>query len=391
MKKDEFSLKAIIQTLKKVLPSDKGFIALHEPMFNGNEWTYVKECLDSGWVSSAGEFVERFEKQLIDYTGVKHAVAVVNGTAALHICLQVTGIFAGDEVLIPALTFIATANAVRYCGAIPHFVDSEETSLGLDPYKLEDYLGEISEQRANGCFNKITGRRIKAVVPMHTFGHPVDMDPLVDVCRKYNLELIEDSAESMGSYYKGQHTGSWGRASALSFNGNKIITTGGGGAVLTNDDLLASLARRLTTQAKLPHRWEFNHDMVAYNYRMPNINAALGCAQLEQLPDFISKKRALAIRYQNKFTDIEGLQIFKEADFARSNYWLNVLLLNEEYSNHRDKLLELTNNEGIKTRPAWIIIHKLPMYNRCPRMDLSIAESMERRIINLPSSAFLVN
>jgi len=387
--KKEFSLKEIIQTLRKVLPNDKPFIALHEPLFDGNEWTYVKECLDSGWVSSAGEFVERFEKQLIDYTGVKHAVAVVNGTAALHICLQVTGVTIGDEVLIPALTFIATANAVRYCGAIPHFLDSEETSLGLDPYKLEDYLGGISEQRPEGCFNKITGRRIKAVVPMHTFGHPVDMDPLIQLCHKYKLELIEDAAESIGSYYKGQHTGNMGRISISSFNGNKIVTTGGGGAILTNDESLASLARHLTTQAKLPHKWAFKHDMVGYNYRMPNINAALGCAQLEKLPEFIGKKRALALRYQDAFEKVEGVRIFKEASYARSNYWLNILILDEKYAAERDILLELTNGIGIMTRPAWNLMHKLSMYQKCPRMDLSIAESLERRILNIPSSAFL--
>lgn len=384
-----FSLHAIVQTLLKVLPKDKDFIALHEPLFNGNEWAYVKECLDSGWVSSAGQYVQRFEQQLLDYSGAKYAVAVVNGTAALHICLQMIGVSAGDEVLIPALTFVATANAVSYCGAIPHLVDSEEQTLGLDPYKLDTYLGEISEQRSGACINKKTGRRIKAVVPMHTFGHPVDLDPLVEICYKHRLELIEDGAESVGSQYKGKHVGNWGRASILSFNGNKIITTGGGGAILTNDESLARLAKHLTTQAKLSHKWAFNHDMAGYNYRMPNINAALGCAQLEQLPDFLRKKRTLAAKYQEAFAEVEGVKIFEEASYACSNYWLNVLLMNEEYSGERDNLLELTNGQGIMTRPAWTLMHRLPMYVNCPCMDLSGAESLERRIINLPSSVFL--
>ena len=387
--KKEFNTKTIIQTLQSVLPREQKPIALHEPSFKGNEWNYVKRCLDSGWVSSAGKDVDHFEKQLAEYSGIKHVIAVVNGTAALHICLQLAGVTTGDEVLVPALTFIATANAVSYSGAVPHFVDNEERTLGLDPFKLGDYLHEISELRTEGCFNKISGRRIKAVVPMHTFGHPVDIDPLLEVCQKYNLTLVEDAAESLGSLYKGHHTGSWGRLSALSFNGNKIVTTGGGGAILTNESSLAILARHLTTQAKLPHAWSFNHDMVGYNYRMPNINAALGCAQLEQLPMFIDKKRSLAVRYQEAFADLEGVNVFKEADFARSNYWLNVLLLDEEYSVARDAILELTHNFGIMTRPAWTLMHKLPMYQHCPRMDLSVAESLERRIITLPSSAFL--
>jgi len=387
--KREFSLQEIVNTLIKVLPKDKDFIALHEPLFNGNEWIYVKDCLDTGWVSSVGQYVERFEQQLADNTGMKYALAVVNGSAALHICLQLAGVSAGDEVIVPALTFVATANAVSYCGAIPHFVDSEARSLGLDPYKLVSYLDEISELRPEGCFNKKTGRRIKAVVPMHTFGHPVDMDPLVEICYKQRLELIEDAAESLGSYYKGVHTGKWGRLSVLSFNGNKIATTGGGGAILTNDESLARLAKHLSTQAKPPHPWSFNHDRVGYNYRMPNINAALGCAQLEQLPEFIEKKRALAKRYQEVFAEVEGVKIFKEASYAHSNYWLNVLLLNEKYSTERDHLLGLTNGRGIMTRPAWTLMHKLPMYVNCPRMDLSGAESLERRIINLPSSVFL--
>lgn len=378
----------VLMALRSVLPN-KDFISLHEPQFGGNEWTYVKECLDTGWVSSVGKFVDRLESQLSEYTGTRRAVAVVNGTAALHICLKLVGVGQGDEVLVPALTFVAAANAVSYCGAIPHFIDSEEQTLGLDPHKLKAYLQEIAEVRTEGCYNKQTGRRIKAVVPMHTFGHPVDLDSLVDVCNQFKMAMIEDAAESLGSFYKGRHTGNWGRLSALSFNGNKTVTTGGGGAILTNDEVLGKLAKHITTTAKLPHKWAFNHDMIGYNYRMPNINAALGCAQLEQLPDFLVKKRALANRYRDAFKEVKGVSIFKEPGFAKSNYWLNVLLLNESSAEERNNLLELTNSHGILTRPAWTLMHKLPMFNGCPRMDLSVVENLERRLINIPSSAVL--
>jgi len=386
---NSFSLENVIEAMKSVLPADQEFIALHEPSFNGNEWKYVKDCIDTGWVSSVGEYVNRIERDLADYTGSAYAVAVVNGTAALHIALQRAGVKAGDEVLVPSLTFIATANAVSYCGAVPHFVDSEEKTLGLDPNKLYNYLKEICELRSPGCFNRQTGRRISAVLPMHTFGHPVDMDPLSEMCQRFNLKLVEDATESLGSLYKGRHTGSMGEISVLSFNGNKTVTTGGGGAVLTNDASLAKLAKHMTTQAKVPHRWEFNHDMVGYNYRMPNINAALGCAQLEQLSGFIEKKRRLATRYQEAFKHVSGISFFTEPDFAHSNYWLDVLMLDKEYSGERDNLLELTNNLGIMTRPSWVLMNKLPMYQACPRMDLSVAEDLERRILNIPSSASL--
>lgn len=363
---------------------------MHEPSFGGNEWKYVKECLDTGWVSSVGKFVDRFEQELAIYTGVKHAVAVVNGTAALHVCLKLVGVEQGDEVLIPTLTFIATANAVSYCGAVPHFVDSDETTLGIDPQKLDLYLKEIAEVRPEGCFNKKTGCRIKAVLPMHTFGHPIDLDPLVEVCLRYQLELVEDAAESLGSYYKGRHTGNWGKVSALSFNGNKIITTGGGGAILTNDEQLGKLAKHLTTTARVPHKWSFIHDQIGFNYRLPNINAALGCAQLEQLPDFIKNKRALADNYRQAFAGINGIRFFTEPSFAQSNYWLNVLLLNNNFADQRDSLLDATNKLGIMTRPAWMLMHELEIYKSCPKMvSLSVAEDIERRLINIPSSANL--
>lgn len=379
----------IVNIIKDCLPKDYDFIGLHEPYFIGNEWNYVKECIDTGWVSSVGKFVDKFEEKLVEYTGVKRAIAVVNGTAALHICLKLVGVEQGHEVLIPTLTFVATANAVSHCGAIPHFVDSEERTLGLDPYKLGEYLNEIVEIRSEGCFNKQSGRYIKAVVPMHTFGHPVDLDPLIEICQRFKLELVEDAAESLGSYYKGRHTGNWGRVSALSFNGNKIVTTGGGGAILTNDEKIGKLAKHITTTAKAPHKWAFYHDMVGYNYRLPNINAALGCAQLEQLPLFLEKKRALANLYRQRFSTVQGVKFFTEFEFARSNYWLNVLLLENGNLAVRDSILEISNANGIMTRPVWTLMHKLPMYKSCPRMDLKVAENLEDKIINIPSSVFL--
>jgi perosamine synthetase len=384
-----FSIQSVLEALQSVLHPNNGFIPLHEPRFAGAEWKYVKECLDTGWVSSVGKFVDRFEEELAAYTGVKRAVAVVNGTAALHVCLQLAGVRTDDEVLIPALTFIATANAVSYCGAVPHFVDSDEVTLGVDPLKLAEYLDSIAEHRNDGCYNRLTGRRISALVPMHTFGHPVDLDSLQQVCQRYSIVLIEDAAESLGSFYKGRHTGQWGVFSALSFNGNKTITTGGGGAILTNDEDLGRLAKHITTTAKVPHRWEFNHDMVGYNYRMPNINAALGCAQLEQLPGFLTSKRNLAERYCRAFSGVSGIRFFSEPAGSRSNYWLNTLLLDEDCADQRDALLEATNNRGIMTRPAWTLMHRLAMFAGCQKMDLSVAQSLERRLINIPSSSVL--
>lgn len=379
----------IIRTIKSCLPSDKEKIGLHEPFFSGNEWDYIKDCLDTGWVSSVGKYVDQFERMLAEYTGSKHAVAVVNGTAALHISLKLVGVEQHDEVLIPTFTFVATANAVSYCGAVPHFVDSEEATLGMDPGKLHAYLEEIAEVRADGCYNRVTGRRIKAVVPMHTFGHPVDLDQLEELCLRFKLELVEDAAESLGSYYKGRHTGNWGKLSAMSFNGNKIVTTGGGGAIITNDETLYKRAKHITTTAKIPHRWAFYHDQLGYNYRMPNINAALGCAQLEQLDEFLERKRSLAEAYKRAFNHVAGVRFFEEPSFARSNYWLNVILLDEGEAQWRDHILEETNRQQLMTRPAWTLMHRLPMYLDCPRMDLSVAESIERRLINIPSSVFL--
>jgi perosamine synthetase len=375
----------IYKALRQVLPTED-YIPLHEPSFSGNEWKYVKDCLDTGWVSSVGKYVDRFERDLEVYTGIKHAVATVNGTAALHLCLELIGLQPYDEVLLPALTFVATANAVCYCKAIPHFVDSTEVTLGLCPDKLNDYLGDVAEIKSGECINRQSKRRIKAVVAMHTFGHPVDLDPLVEVCKKYHLDLVEDAAESLGSYYKGHHTGNWGVLSAMSFNGNKIITTGGGGAVLTNDTNLAKRAKHLTTTAKVEHRWEYIHDHIGYNYRLPNINAALGCAQLEQLPKYLKSKRILAQRYQKVFEKVEGVRFYTESKDTHCNYWLNVLLLDESLALERDSILAMTNDKKIMTRPAWKLLSNLPMFKDHPKMNLNIAESLERRLVNLPSS-----
>ncbi len=360
--------------------------ALHEPRFAGNEWTYLKECLDSTYVSSVGKFVDRFEADLAAYTGARHAVAVVNGTAALHVALLLAGVREGDEVLVPALTFVATANAVTYCGATPHFVDSEERTLGLDPRALREYLQGIVEIRSGLCVNRSTGRVIRALVPMHTFGHPVDIDGALAVAEDFHLALVEDAAESLGSTVHGRHTGTFGRLGILSFNGNKTITTGGGGAILTDNPELARRAKHLTTTAKVPHRWDFVHDEIGYNYRLPNINAALGCAQLEHLPNLLAAKRRLFECYQAAFTKVPQARIVVEPVACQSNYWLQALLLDESAAMQRDAILAVTNDAGLMTRPPWKPMHRLAPYLNCPRMDLSVTESLERRLINLPSS-----
>jgi aminotransferase in exopolysaccharide biosynthesis len=364
-------------------------VALHKPRFAGNEWAYVKECIDSTYVSSVGRFVDRFEADLAEYTGAKRAVAVVNGTAALQVAMLLAGVRSGDEVLIPALTFVATANAVSHCGATPHFADSEERTLGLDPRALYDYLKATTDIRRGECVNRATGRVIRVVVPMHAFGHPADIDGLLRVARDFSLIVVEDAAESLGSTVDGRHTGTFGLLGTLSFNGNKTITTGGGGAILTNDEELGKRAKHLTTTAKVPHRWEFVHDEVAFNYRMPNINAALGCAQLEQLPGFIEAKRRLYSRYQTAFSLVPHCRIQKEPDGSRSNYWLQSLVLEESTAGERDAILAATNEAGLMTRPIWRLMHRLRPYGDCPRMLLPVAESLERRLINLPSSAEL--
>jgi len=386
--KEALCLETVLGAIKKCLPDSLATVPLHEPSFNGNEWLYVKECIDTGWVSSSGSFVGRFEKLLSEITDL-HCVAVVNGTAALHMSLLLSGVTVNDEVLLPSLTFVATANAITYLGAIPHFVDCEEATIGVDPNKLDRWLKEIADRRSDGTYNKRTGRRIKALIVMHTFGHPSDLDALAEVCQDFNLELVEDAAQAIGSLYKGRHVGQTGKISAMSFNGNKMITTGGGGAILTKDESIAKVAKHLTTTARLPHPWLVSHDQVAYNYRMPNLNAALGCAQLEQLPTFLQRKRALTGRYAEAFANVSGLRLVKEPHFATSNYWLNALLLDEHESIQRDPILELTNSHGIMTRAAWQPLHTLPMFGDCPKMELRTVENLAARIINLPSSPSL--
>jgi perosamine synthetase len=367
-----------------------GRVGLHEPGFHGNEWTYLRECLDSTFVSSVGKFVDRFELDLARFTGVGYAVAVVNGTAALHIALKLAGVQDGDEVLLPALTFVATPNAVAYCNATPHFVDSEEATLGVDAGKLREYLQSHTEQRGGVCVNQATGKVIRALVPMHTFGHPVDLEGMLAIARDFHIALIEDAAESLGSYYDGRHTGTLGLMGTLSFNGNKTITTGGGGAILTNDAALARRAKHITTTAKMPHAWEFRHDEIGYNYRLPNLNAALGCAQLEQLPGKLAAKKKLFARYQAAFANVEGVRLVAEPARCISNYWLQTLLLDEDHAGQRDALLKATNDGGQMTRPAWTLMHELTPYQNCPRMALETAQSLSSRLLNIPSSPGLV-
>ena len=365
-------------------------VALHEPSFAGNELAYVKACIDTGWVSSVGSYVDRFERNLAEVTGAKHAVVVSNGTSALQVALQVSGVNPGDEVIVPALSFVATANAVMHCGAHPHFVDSNAATLGLCVPALADYLPTILEQRSGANINRHTGRRIAAILPMHTFGHPVDMPALMALANRYGITVVEDAAESLGSLVDGRHTGNHGLCAMLSFNGNKIVTTGGGGAIITNDEQLAKRAKHLTTTAKLPHKWAFMHDEVAYNYRMPNLNAALGCAQLERLDHFIAAKRELASRYAQAFADVPGVSLFIERAGTRANYWLQTLILDRDLADQRDAVLSATNDAGQMTRPVWELLTRLPMYAHCASMPTPIAQDLARRIINLPSSPQLV-
>lgn len=375
----------LLERLRSVV-TDAAFRPLHEPEFRGNEWAYVKECLDTGWVSSVGAFVDRFERDLAATCGVAHAVAVVNGTAALHVALRLAGVQAGDEVLCPSITFIATANAITYCGAVPHFVDIEADTLGLDPQALAAHLSAIAEPTAGGYRNRQTGRRLAAVVPVHVFGHPVRMAELLEVAARFGLPVIEDSTESLGSLRDGRPTGGDGLLGTLSFNGNKIMTTGGGGAILTNDSELARHAKYLTTTAKKPHRWDFVHDEIGYNYRLPNMNAALGCAQLEQLAGFVSRKRALADRYHAAFAGVSGVSTLRERPGTCANYWLNALILDEDQADQRDAVLTAFNDAGFQSRPLWTPMHQLAIYADCPRAALSVSESMSQRVINIPSS-----
>ena len=381
----------LLQGLQEVLGVPDRLISLHEPEFTSNESALVQDCLDSTFVSSVGKYVDQFEAMLADYTGAKHAVVVVNGTAALHIALKLAGVQPQDEVLLPALSFVATANAVVHSGAVPHFVDSSLNTMGMDPIALCEYLSTTVETTPHGLRNRHTGRRIVAIVPMHTYGHPVDMASLMAVANHHKLAVVEDAAESLGSIYQGQHTGTFGKLGTLSFNGNKIITTGGGGAILTNDAELARHTKHITTTAKRLHRWEFFHDEVAWNYRLPNLNAALGCAQMERLPDFLAQKRKLANRYQTAFSRHSGIRFVAEPLQSCSNYWLNTVRLEIPNMNLRDQMLAAANAAGYQCRPTWTLLHKLPMFAGCPRAPLPMAERLEASLINLPSSAKLAN
>lgn len=375
--------------VRDLLGTLEGFVPLHEPEFLGEEETLLLDCIRSGWVSSVGQYVDRFEKEIAATCGTAHGVAVVNGTAALEVALRVVGVMAGDEVLMPSLTFIATANATHHLGAVPHFIDAEARTLGVDAGALRAHLNEIAVRRHGVTVNRRTGRRLAAVVPMHVFGHPVDMDLLTEVAREYDLAVVEDAAESLGSLAGGRPCGSLGRVAALSFNGNKILTTGAGGAVVTDDPDLAKRVKHLTTTAKVPHEWAFYHDDIGYNYRMPNLNAALGVAQLAQLDTRLSLKRALAKRYIDGFAGAEGVEVFVERSGTMANYWLNTLILSPDMVDARDAVLEALNGAGLMARPVWEPLHTLPIYADCPRADMCVTSNLAKRIINVPSSSKL--
>jgi len=373
----------IIDFIRETFHTPEGFIPLHEPRFTGNEKKYVLDTIDSTFVSSVGAYVNRFEDMITEITGAKHAIAVVNGTCALHMAILLAGVKPDDEVITQPLTFAATVNAIKHAYGIPHFVDVDGDTMGMSPEALERRLSTIAVRREGVCYNKETGRRIAACIPMHTFGLPLRIDEIGVICEKYNIPLIEDAAESLGSFYKGKHTGTFGLLGTLSFNGNKTVTCGGGGAIFTDDGDLAKKAKHLTTTAKVPHPWAFVHDEVGYNYRMPNLNAALACAQLEQLGAFVENKRELAVTYADFFRG-KGIPFVKEIEGARSNYWLMTILLQDR--TQRDDFLAYSNENKVMTRPAWQLMNTLPMYNDCPAGDLSMAQRLADRIVNIPSS-----
>lgn len=375
--------KDTIEFIHKLYKTDQK-VLLHTPVFAGNEKKYLNECIDTTFVSSVGKFVNRFEDMLAEFTGAKKAVVCVNGTNALHIALILAGVERNDEVITQALTFIATCNAVSYIGAHPVFIDVDKDTMGLSPEAIENWLIENAVIIDGNCINKTTGRRIKACVPMHTFGHSVRLDELLIICDKYNIELVEDAAESIGSYFKGKHTGTFGKVGVLSFNGNKTITTGGGGALLFNDEDLAKQAKHLTTQAKVDHKWEFIHDQIGFNYRMPNVNAAIGCAQLERLDEILRNKRETANRYIDFFAYNDDINFFKEPTDCHSNYWLNALILKDKTT--QQQFLKYSNDNGVMTRPIWRLMNKLPMFENCQTDKLENTYWLEDRVVNIPSS-----
>jgi len=411
------NFKEIVQFIRKLYNQPEGFIPLHAPVFQGNEKKYLEECIDTTFVSSVGKFVDKFEDEIAKYTGATKAVSCVNGTNALHLALQLVGVESDTEVITQPLTFIATANAISYCGAIPVFLDVDMDTMGLSPQALKNWLkqnvklvkttnfilGEVEVQPINQSTNRV----VSACVPMHTFGHPCRIDEIIEICNEYNIPVVEDAAESLGSFYKGQHTGTFGKIGVISFNGNKVITTGGGGMLLFNDEELAKHAKHLTTQAKVPHPWEFNHDAIGYNYRMPNINAALGLAQLELLPKFLQSKRKIAQSYKEFFSITQYLNqslnhpigtpcgaegqlvnqpivFVDEPSYSQSNFWLNCILLNSKYE--RNAFLKYSNDKGVMTRPAWTLMNELPMFASCQTDDLKNAMDIVDRLVNLPSS-----
>lgn len=373
----------IITFIKDVYGTE-GFVPLSVPQFVGNEKKYLEECIDTTFVSSVGKFVDRFEEMVAEYTGAKKAVVCVSGTNALHMAMMLVGVERDDEVLTQALTFIATCNAISYIGAHPVFIDVDKDTMGLSPKAVKAWLEVHAEIKDNACYNKTTGRRIKCCVPMHTFGHPIHIDELVEVCKEWHIELVEDAAESIGSFYKGKHTGTFGKVGAISFNGNKTITTGGGGMLLFMDEELAKLAKHLTTQAKVPHRWEFVHDHIGYNYRMPNINAAIGCAQMEHLEEFVLNKRETAAKYEGFFKDMEDVEFFTEPSDCRANYWLNAVILKDKEA--QLEFLQQTNDNGVMTRPIWELMNRLPMFEHCQNDGLENTIWFADRVVNIPSS-----
>lgn len=372
----------VVSFIRDLYRSDE-FIPLHSPYFGGNEKKYLNECIDTTFVSSVGKFVDRFEEMITDFTGTEKAVVCVSGTNALHMAMLLVGVERDDEVLTQALTFIATCNAISYIGAHPVFIDVDKDTMGLSPKAVKAWLEKNAEIRNNECFNKNTGRRVKCCIPMHTFGHPVRIDELADICNECHIELVEDAAESIGSYYKGRHTGTFGRVGALSFNGNKTITTGGGGMLLFQDEELGKLAKHLTTQAKVPHRWEFVHDHIGYNYRMPNINAALGCAQLEQIEMILSDKRDTARQYKDFFERMDGIEFFDEPVDCHSNFWFNSVILRDKAS--QQEFLEYTNDHGVMTRPVWELMNRLAMFRNCETDGLENTCWFADRVVNIPS------
>jgi len=378
--------KDIIEFIQNIY-NTKEFIPLHEPRFQGNEKKYLNDCIDSTFVSSVGKYVDMFEEQFAKKVGSKYAIATVNGTAALHIALILSNVTADDEVITQPLTFVATCNAIGYIGAKSIFVDVDLDTMGLSPSSLKDFLELNCEIIDNKCINKTTGKIIKACVAMHTFGHSCRIKEIKSICDYWNISLVEDSAESLGSYYEGKHTGTFGKLSTFSFNGNKIITSGGGGVIVTDDEKLAKKAKYLTTTAKVPHKWEYVHDEIGYNYRMPNLNAALLVAQLEQLESFIKSKRNLALKYEEFFKNDYNIDFIKEPDNSKSNYWLQAVLVKD--IKKRDEFLDYTNKNGIMTRPIWKLMNELDMFRNCQCTSLDNAKYLEERVINITSSVVL--